>query len=346
MALVQDILGRLDQTVQDVGERYFISTANALDPMLTIVTTLLIVLIGVQMALGVSRMSMRDAWQLISRIVLVFIFARSWANFGVIYDALSSGAGSLALSFFNGDTPNPAAAMDQFAVQMSDVTDGAARAVGSIMRGLVSAALFIILSILMAAYVLIVGFSKIMIAFLLGVAPLAMLATLFERTKTLFEAWLTSFVGYLMYPIAAAAVIGAVTSMADAQFTEQDRIEELSMLLGFLCVAFVGIFALLSIPTAAANITGSFNLANFAPEAVRLVGRPLLLPATATGAGIRRGGEALKARGEAFISGALTGKTPMLAARARDRAWAEKGADLRAKLRGINIMQGKGDSGA
>ena len=47
MALVQDILGRLDQTVQDVGERYFISTANALDPMLTIVTTLLIVLIGV-----------------------------------------------------------------------------------------------------------------------------------------------------------------------------------------------------------------------------------------------------------------------------------------------------------
>ena len=113
------------------------------------------------------------------------------------------------------------------------------------------------------------------------------------------------------------------------------------MILGFLCVTFVGIFALLAIPTAAANITGSFNLANFAPEAVRLVGRPMLLPATATGAGIRRGGEALKARGEAFVSGVLTGKTPVLAARARDRAWAEKGADLRAKLRGINIMQGK-----
>ena len=107
-----------------------------------------------------------------------------------------------------------------------------------------------------------------------------------------------------------------------------------------------GIFALLAIPTAAANITGNFNLANFAPEAVRLVGRPVLLPATATGAGIRRGGEALKARGEALLSGVVTGKTPMLAARARDRAWAEKGADLRAKLRGINIMQGKGDSGA
>ena len=196
MALIEDILQDLDEAVLDVGEKYFTSTADALDPMLTIVTTLLIVLIGVTMALGVNRMSMRDAWQLVSRIVLVFIFARSWTNFGVIYDALSSGAGSLALSFFQGDTPNPAAAMDQFAVQMSDVTDGAARAVGSIMRGLVSAALFIILSILMAAYVLIVGFSKIMIAFLLGVAPLAMIATIFERTKTMFEAWLTAFVGY------------------------------------------------------------------------------------------------------------------------------------------------------
>lgn len=330
MALVSDILLDLDEAVLDVGEKYFISTAEALDPMLTIVTTLLIVLIGVQMALGVNRMSTRDAWQLVSRIVLVFIFARSWANFGVIYDALSSGAGSLALSFFDGDTSNPAAAMDKFAVQMSDVADGAARAVSSIVRGFVAALLFIILSVLMAAYVLIVGFSKIMIAFLLGVAPLAMIATIFERTKTLFEAWLTAFVGYLLYPVAAAAVIGAVVSMAGAQFTEQDSIEELSMLLGFLCVAFVGIFALLAIPTAASHITGSFNLANFAPEALRVVATPGKML-----------GRYAAPRAEAFESGLRTGKTPALAARARDRSWAEKGADLRQKLRGIEIMQGK-----
>ncbi|MFC0341979.1 type IV secretion system protein [Paracoccus niistensis] len=343
MALVETILGDLDAAVLDAGERYFTSTAEALDPMLTIVTTLLIVLVGVQLALGVNRMSMRDAWQLVSRIVLVFIFARSWANFGVIYDALSSGAGSLALSFFNGDTPNPAAGMDQFAVQMSDVADGAARATSSIARGVVAALLMMILSILMAAYVLIVGFSKIMIAFLLGVAPLAMIATIFERTKTLFEAWLTAFVGYLMYPIAAAAVIGAVIAMADAQWKPQAEVQDFSMTVGFLCVAFVGIFALLAIPTAAAHITGSFNLANFAPEALRVVGKTATLPARPVGALAGRLGEAAKARGEAFASGALTGKSPALAARARDREWAEKGAEWRRKMRGIEIMQGKRD---
>lgn len=330
MALVETILGDLDAAVLGVGQEYFTSTANALDPMLTIVTTLLIVLVGITMALGVNRMSTRDAWQLVSRIVLVFIFARSWANFGAIYDALSSGAGSLALSFFQGDTLNPAAGMDKFAVQMSDVADGAARATSSIARGVVSALLMMILSILMAAYVLIVGFSKIMIAFLLGVAPLAMIATIFERTKTLFEAWLTAFVGYLMYPIAAAAVIGAVIAMADAQWTPQAEVRDFSMTVGFLCVAFVGIFALLAIPTAAAHITGSFNLANFAPEALRAVATPG-----------RMIGRYAAPRIEAAASGARTGKTPGLAARARDREWAEKGAEWRRKMQGIEIMQGK-----
>lgn len=330
MALVEDIIGDLDRAVMDVGEKYFTSTAEALDPMLTIVTTLLIVLIGVTMALGVNRMSMRDAWQLICRIVLVFIFARSWANFGAIYEALSSGAGSLALSFFQGDVPTPEAAMDKFAAQMSDVSDGVARAVSSIARGVISALLFMVLAVLMAAYVLIVGFSKIMIAFLLGVAPLAMIATIFERTKTLFEAWLSAFVGYLMYPIASAAVIGAVVSMADAQFAPQAEVETAAMIVGFLVVAFVGIFALLAIPTAAANITGHFNLANFAPEALRAVASPA-----------KAIGRYVAPRAAAAASGARTGKTPVMAAHARDREWAEKGAEWRRKMQGIEIMQGK-----
>ena len=139
----------------------------------------------------------------------------------------------------------------------------------------------------------------------------------------------------------AAAVIGAVVSMAAAQFTEQDSLENFSMAIGFLCVAFVGIFALLAIPTAAAHVTGSFNLANFAPEALRVVGKTAILPARPVGWAAGRLGDAAKARGEAALSGALTGKSPGLAARARDREWAEKGAEWRRKMQGIEIMQGK-----
>jgi len=334
MALVENILDDLDTAVLGVGEKYFTSTATALDPMLTIVTTLLIAMIGIGMALGAYSMSTRDAWQLVSRIVLVFLFARSWTNFGMFYDALSSASGNLALSFFDSGAGSPAVVMDQFAAQMSDVTDGAARSVSSIMRGVVGALLFMILALLMAAYVLIVGFSKIMLAFLLGVAPLAMIATIFDRTKNLFESWLTAFVGYLLYPVAAAAVIGAIVSMADAQFAPQARVENLSMLLGFLCIAFVGIAALLSIPTAASHITGTFHLANFTPQALRTVGRPLTTPAGAAS-------RAVATRSAAFASGVTTGHSPAVAARASQRAWAEKGAEFRAKMNAINIMRGK-----
>ena len=47
---------------------------------------------------------------------------------------------------------------------------------------------------------------------------------------------------------------------------------------------------------------------------------------------------AVKSRGEAFESGFRTGKSP--AARARDRAWAEKRAEWNRKMRGLEIMQG------
>ncbi|WBU62214.1 type IV secretion system protein [Paracoccus albus] len=330
MGLVVNIIASVDDSVRNVGARYFEATADAFGPVLVICATLLVMLVGINMALGIWRMSAADAWQIVTRILLVMLFATSWRNFGVFYDALSDGSAKMALSFFTGSAPSGAEAMDDFAGQMSDVVDGAAKSVSSIMRGLVAGLLYIILGVLMAAYVLIVVFSKIMIAFLLGVAPMAMIMTIFNKTKNLFEAWLSSFIGYLLYPIAAAAVIGAIVSVANEQFKPQGDVEDLSMILGFLCVAFVGIFALMQIPQAAANITGTFNLAGIAPQALCTVGRPFAAAAGAVGA-----------RAGAAASGFATGQTPSAAARTRERTWAERGAAFRQKLNGIEIMRPK-----
>lgn len=330
MGLVVDIIESVDNSVRDVGARYFEATADAFGPVLVICATLLVMLVGINMALGIWRMSAADAWQIVTRVILVMVFATSWRNFGVFYDALSDGSAKMAVSFFTGSAPTGAEAMDGFSAQMSDVVDGAAKSVSSIMRGLVAGLLYIILGVLMAAYVLIVVFSKIMIAFLLGVAPMAMVATIFNKTKSLFEAWLSSFIGYLLYPIAAAAVIGAIVSVANEQFEPQAQVEDLSMILGFLCVTFVGIFALMQIPQAAANITGTFNLAGIAPQAIRTVGRPVEAAARAAGA-----------RTNAAATGFATGQTPIEAARTRDRSWAERGAAFRQRLHSIEIMRPK-----
>ena len=94
-----------------------------------------------------------------------------------------------------------------------------------------AAVLYVVLGVLMAVYVFIVGFSKLMIAFLLGVAPIAIGATIFEKTKGMFEAWLSAMIGYLMYPVASAGVIVAVVTVAHDVFRETKDVTDLGSIL-------------------------------------------------------------------------------------------------------------------
>lgn len=333
MGLVTDIMTKLDSSVLSTGERFFENTADAMLPIMTILLTISLLLVGMNMALGVVRMDARASTQLMTRIVMIYLFAFSWANFGTFYDALSTASGNLALSFFSAADGSINSAVDKFSADMSDVADGAAKSMGSITRGVLAAAFTIILAILMAIYVLIVGFAKIMIAMLLGIAPIAIVCTIFERTKFLFEAWLSSFIGYLMYPIAASAVMATVVIVADSQFKDQDEVQMLADVLGFLVVVICGIFALKSIPTAATNITGQIHLANFAPQALSIAKGVGALPAKGLAAGFRSATGIGPGTGKQMLSGAMgnTGSDRELQGQ-RERTNRERGMALRQKL--------------
>lgn len=333
MGLVTNILDSIDTSVQQAGRQMFENTATALGPTVTILMTLMIAITGLMIAIGAWRMNPKDALQIVTRIVMIFLFALSWTNFSVFYNALSNASGSLALSFFDvaGEAANPSAAMDGFAASMADASDGVAKSMGSIMRGVLGAVFYVVLAGLMAVYLLVVGFAKIMLAFLLGVAPLAMAATMFDKTKSLFEAWLSALIGYLMYPIAAAGVIGTVVSVASAQFRRQSEVDTVGQLLGFLVIVIVGILALKSIPQAASAITGQFNLAGVTPEALRAVSRPL------TAAGSK-----LVTPAATMASGFVNkGLTPAQTQQARDRALRERGNALRQKIDQMQLLNRK-----
>lgn len=311
MGIVTSILGSIDQAIQSTGGQFFESTAHAMGPVASILATILVIAIGLNVAIGAYALSIQDSVRLMWRIALIFTFALSWRNFGTLYVALSDGAANLAMSFFDiagGGPRSPGAAMDEFATQMGNTADTVLTSRGAIARGVLGAVLYLVLAGLMAAYVLVVGFAKIMIAFLIGVAPLAMVLTMFERTKGQFEAWLSAFIGYLLYPIAAAALISTIALVAEAQFTPQQNVNVVSDLLGFLVVALVGIKALLSIPQAASHLSGQIHLASVTPEAMHIVS----------------GGQ----RGAALRSGLISGTSPENAAKRRDRVWSEAGKKL------------------
>lgn len=279
MDSVSTILSTLDAAIAAVGRQYFEATAGAIGPIYSSLLALLLVMVGINAALNVYRISMRDAVQLSFRIVMVLMFGLSWSNFVQIYDAASNGLSSMAVEYFrlggDGVGASATAAMDDMANMMAGNVDSVSSAMSSIMRGFVAAILYVVLGVLMAVYVFIVGFAKLMIAFLLGVAPIAIGATLFEKTKGILEAWLSAMIGYLMYPVASAGIIVAVVSVAHDVFRNTDAVTDLGSILGFFVIVFVGIFALIAIPSAVTHITGQINLASIAPQALRIAGKPL-----------------------------------------------------------------------
>lgn len=322
MNLISQIVSQIDAAVLSAGSQYFQATASSVLTLYTGLLGILFAFLGIAVAMNVFAVGMRDAFQIGTRIALVFAFGLSWANFSILYDALTNGSQNMALGFFAiggaGLPGQPDAAMDQFATDMANIVDAVTQSMSSIVRGVVGAILYAILAMLMAAYVLIVSFSKLMIAFLLGVAPLAAIFTIFERTKNLFEAWLSAFIGYLMYPVAAAGIVGTVINVSTkynlASSTPGGGVT-LGSILGFLVIIFVGFFALWSIPQAVSNITGQFNLAGITPQALKVAGLPMAAFGTD--------------RAKNFGAGLVYGKTARMAEHQVARSWAGTGAKIR-----------------
>jgi type IV secretion system protein VirB6 len=319
---ISQIVGQIDSAVLSTASQFYQNTASSVLSLYTALLGLLFAFLGVMVALNVYAIAMRDAFQIGLRIVLVFAFGLSWPNFSILYDALTNTSQNLALGYFTiggaGLPAQPDVAMDRFAADMANVVDTVTRAMGSITRGLIGALLYGVLAVLMAAYVLIVAFSKIMLAFLLGLAPMAMMATIFERTKFLFESWLSSFIGYLLYPVAAAGIIGTVINVANNYTMTNPSGSTLGSILGFIVMIIVGIFALKSIPQAVANITGQFNLASVTPQALRAVSSP---------AAFAQGWASPRARN--LSSGFVHGATESLAKHNIARTYADKGSAVR-----------------
>lgn len=307
--VVSTILGYVDDAVAAAGKSMFAQTLSGVATIAQVLMGILVVVVGLMTAIGAYRVTAADLIQILIRIGLIFMFAFTWTNFEAFYQALTETTGAWAIGFFKAagsvDNLGASGAMDKFGTQMGSVVDSVAKAQSSITRGLVAGILYIILSLMLAAYILIVAFSKIMLAILIGIAPVAIVMTLFKKTQSFFESWLSSFISYSMFPVAAAGVAGTMVTVAKEVFTSGKDVSNLGQIVAFLVVVFVAKAVLISIPIVAKNITGHINLAEITPKAMHSVGQA---------SGLNKAGEMINmrikshlARGSEFLSGARTG---------------------------------------
>ena len=74
----------------------------------------------------------------------------------------------------------------------------------------------LLLSILGGLAAFIVVASRLMIALLIGIAPVMIFLTLFEVTKDYFARWLSALISFAMYPIVVAGVFATITGVSRA----------------------------------------------------------------------------------------------------------------------------------
>lgn len=310
MAFVSEIMGFIDTAVSGAAEGTFVAVADNFGGMITVLTTIAFAMFGLAVGLGVFAVRAGDITQLVLRIVLIFTFGLSWANFEFLYNALTGTGDALVEALFSVANGTGAASSvelaEGFADQAQETAATVIKAESAIARGFLGAIMYLLLAALQAAYILVAGFAKIMIGILIGLAPFAIAATCLNRTQFLFEAWISSLIGYFMYPVAAAGVMGFIASVATEVFdTSSDT--TLIGITGVVVTIIVGIYALWTIPQIASNITGQLNLGGIAPQALSIVGRPML-----------KAGEITKGAGGQVLSGASTGgETAQRAAQTR-----------------------------
>lgn len=328
--IVQELTASLDEAIKTVGETLFVDLAKVVTPLAGSVLTLYIIWLGYRVATGGAALRADDVSKLLVRIFIIFSIGLYWQNFVYIYELFSNAAADITYSFFasaegaQGNTP--AAGMDAFSDANKGAINDTVRAQGSITRGVLGAIMLFVLALLKTVYVFVVGVSKIATGICIAVAPLSFLCLLSERTKNFFETWLQSIIGYSMYPIAAAATVGTLTTMIGTVGKSDGASFDSVMI--FLVLVLLAKATLLSVPLMAAGLTGNINLTSFNPNSLQ----------GSLGGIAGKAGRAASNRAKQFASGARNDGRTVEQSRqtgtnqAKDAA--EAGRKLRQKLSG------------
>ena len=182
------------------AETQFGSVAATVGTLLVLGTTLVVVLVFLNMIYQYKAMDGRTAFWLAVKIGLIGIFATNWVQFNALSSAILAGIDSIAgalVASVGGGTPGPsgtfAEEFDRLIAELGDYLNAAG-------------------SELVA--------SRLMIALLIGIAPVMIFLTLFEVTKDYFARWLSALVSFALYPIVVAGVFATITGVSSALIGE------------------------------------------------------------------------------------------------------------------------------
>ncbi|KIN69908.1 Conjugal transfer protein [Sulfitobacter noctilucae] len=221
MSVVSFIVDEAQGFLDDAAETQFGAIAATVGTVTTVAVTLVLILVCINMVFQYRSMDGRAAFWLGVKIVLIGIFAQNWTQFNALSTAILSGIDSIAGSLITavgGGAPGPsgtyAEEFDRMIARFGDYLNAAGEELNWMAGAILSNLGVFLLSLLGALAAFLMVASRLMIALLLGLAPIMIFLTLFDVTKDYFARWLTAVVSFAMYPIIIAGVFSTITGVS------------------------------------------------------------------------------------------------------------------------------------
>lgn len=226
MSVVAYFVDTAETFLDDAAQTQFGSVASTVGTVIILAATLLVVLVFINMAFQVRSMDGRTAFWLALKVTLVGIFATNWVQFNAFTDAILNGIDSVAgalVASVGGGTPGPsgtfAEEFDNLIASLGEYLNAAGAELNWMAGAMLDILGVFMLSLLggLAAFILVA--SRLMIALLIGLAPIMIFLTLFEVTKDYFSRWLSALISFSIYPIVVAGVFATITGVARSLLT-------------------------------------------------------------------------------------------------------------------------------
>ncbi|MAM24802.1 MAG: hypothetical protein CML55_05385 [Rhodobacteraceae bacterium] len=227
MSVVSYIVDEAQGFLDDAAETQFGAVGATVGTITTLGATLVLILVCINMVFQYRAMDGRTAFWLAVKIVLIGIFAQNWTQFNALSAAILNGIDSIAGSLIaavGGGAPGPsgtyAEEFDRMIARFGDYLNAAGEELNWMAGAILSNLGVFLLSLLGALAAFLMVASRLMIALLLGLAPIMIFLTLFEVTKDYFARWLSAVVSFAMYPIIIAGVFSTITGVSTALLGE------------------------------------------------------------------------------------------------------------------------------
>ena len=258
MAVIEDVLVNVDATVAAVGASAYDAIGAAVLPVVQIGGTLVLVLVGINLAIQAVPMTLQNGLALIVRLMAIVIFVSSFANFFIVYDAITGGParfGAVVLAELTGGAVGDLyEGLDALYERAVDVGNEISENGGFLAGPLAGVLMFIIAALMAVVSIVVIAAAKLMIGVLIMIAPIAIAATLFKQSAPLFEAFVKLALGFSFVPMLTAAMAGFTITAADVIVPDSITIETIGDITGFIIIMMLGAGLMALVPSFAQSL--------------------------------------------------------------------------------------------